>query len=105
MKTLYCGYVDTNGEIKSGIYYGMELFYRDTFSHMIKTCEIIELSARGKTYAERKADIADKAYRCQLLASVAQDLSYGEFETLSSFFEKMGKRYGLYTEFVENNIC
>lgn len=31
--------------------------------------------------------------------------SYGELAVFGNYFEKMGRRYGLLTEFRENGIC
>lgn len=34
-----------------------------------------------------------------------RDMSYGELAIAQSFFERLGRRYGLLTEFRENCIC
>lgn len=55
------------------------------------------------TYAERKANVSEKAIDWQYEAS-EQDLSYGELAEAGDYFYKMGKRYGLLREFRENGI-
>ena len=55
------------------------------------------------TYAERKANVREKAIDWQYEAS-EQDLSYGELAEAGDYFYKMGKRYGLLREFRENGI-
>ena len=65
--------------------------------------DYIPLTVCGKTYAERKADLIDKAIMWQHAGSVA-NWSYGELAIIESFFERNGKRYGLTREFRENGI-
>lgn len=63
----------------------------------------IPLRVSGKTYAERRADLDDKAIQTQYALSVGC-WSYGELAIIQSFFEKQGRRYGLTNEFRENGI-
>ena len=35
----------------------------------------------------------------------SHDYSYGEIVTYENYFENLGRRYGLLTEFRENGIC
>ena len=63
----------------------------------------IPLKVSGKTYAERVADLDDKAIQTHYAFSIAC-WSYGELAEIQSFFEKQGRRYGLTKEFRENGI-
>lgn len=65
--------------------------------------DYIPLTVKGRTYAERKADLIDKAIMWQHAGSVA-NWSYGELADIQEFFERNGKRYGLIREFRENCI-
>ena len=63
----------------------------------------IPLKVTGKTYAERKDDLQNKAIEWSYAGSVS-NWSYGELATIQGFFETQGKRYGLIKEFKENGI-
>lgn len=65
----------------------------------------IPLIVSGKTYQERKADLKDKAIKWSNSVGQYPRWSYGELATISDFFEKFGRRYGLLKEFHENCIC
>ena len=67
-------------------------------------CCYIPLTVSGKTYAERKADLQDKAIEWSNNNGLGGDWSYGELATIQEFFETNGKRYGLLKEFRENAI-
>ena len=56
----------------------------------------------GATYAERKADLQEKAVLFQIID--IGGLSYGELSEIQAYFETYGKRYGLLREFKENGI-
>lgn len=56
-----------------------------------------------KTYQERKESVRMEAIEYQNTFS-DKPYSWGELATLSYYFEKMGKRYGLLKEFRENGI-
>ena len=56
-----------------------------------------------KTYRERKEAAREQAIEFQL-SHGDHSYSWGELATLGSYFEKMGKRYGLLKEFRENGI-
>ena len=61
----------------------------------------IDLAIRGRTYAERKQDLREKAIFWQ---TVEYDYSYGELALWNDYFRENGKRYGLLQEFRENAI-
>jgi hypothetical protein len=65
--------------------------------------DYIPLTVKGKTYAERKADLIDKAIMWHHAGSVA-NWSYSELMLIEEFFETQGRRYGLIREFRENAI-
>lgn len=64
----------------------------------------LPLVVSGKTYAERKADLHDKAVEWSNTQGSYSAWSYGELASVSEFFERNGKRYGLLAEFRENAI-
>ena len=55
-------------------------------------------------YAEMKNRIRNEAIDFQLDVD-NHCYSYGELAAFGSYFEEMGKRYGLLREFRENGIC
>ena len=57
-----------------------------------------------KTYAERKAEVRAEAIEWQADFG-NHDYSWGEVADWTNYFETMGRRYGLLTEFRENGIC
>ena len=61
----------------------------------------IDLTIHGRTYAERKQDLREKAIFWQ---TVEYDYSYGELALWNDYFRENGKRYGLLQEFRENAI-
>ena len=95
---------DENGNRQSGLYYDFEAFHRDTFAPSCKDIEILAFKVSGKTYAERKAAARDLAIDWQLNFNDVV-MYFSEYAAITSYFEKIGKRYGLLTEFRENCIC
>lgn len=57
-----------------------------------------------KTYQERKNEIREQAIDIILNVFHFSNLSYGEILAYQTYFEKVGKRYGLLREFKENGI-
>ena len=57
-----------------------------------------------KTYAERKEEARQKAIDFQMFYS-QYNYSWEEISLIQNYFEGLGKRYGLLTEFRENAIC
>lgn len=55
------------------------------------------------TYQRRKAATRQKAIDWQL-GFAGHDYSYGELAAAQTYFETIGRRYGLLTEFRENAI-
>lgn len=64
--------------------------------------EFLPLKISGKTYAEKKESARQLAIDYQL--TDCGGLSWGELATISSYFETIGARYGLITEYRENAI-
>lgn len=64
----------------------------------------IDLAVHGNSYESRKADVREKAITWQALVGES-DLSMGELQDWYDYFDIMGRRYGLLTEFHENGIC
>ena len=56
------------------------------------------------TYKRAKESARDKAIEWQNDFG-NHNYSWGELIFYSSYFEKLGRRYGLLTEFRENGIC
>lgn len=79
-------------------------FHRATWNPTVDVKTVIDLSrVSGKTYAEKQADLREKAIEFQ--HADEGGLSYGELVEVMNFFDKYGKRYGLLREFHENGIC
>lgn len=57
---------------------------------------------KGKTYAEKKQEVRDKAIEFQRIDEGG--LSYGEYAMIAEYFETYGKRYGLMREFKNEGI-
>lgn len=57
-----------------------------------------------KTYAERKAEVRERAIQWQI-DFADRVISWGELAEETAEFERLGRRYGLLTEFRENGIC
>lgn len=57
-----------------------------------------------KTYAEKKAEVRERAIEWQY-EFADRTMSWGEFAEETAEFERLGRRYGLLTEFRENGIC
>lgn len=83
---------------------GWRTFHSDTFSPEIENQGILILSISGKTYTEKKGNARDLAIEWSNNYA-GLDWSYGELAEVYTFFEKVGKRYGLLKEFKENGIC
>lgn len=99
---IYARYKDPDGSEKTGIYHDYETYYKDTFSPDCEELKLIELSEKGRTYAERKAYVKGLALDFQ---SEAPALAWSELAAVQSFFREAGRRCGLLREFQENGIC
>lgn len=97
-------YREQDGEIEGGIYNNIS--YEDVVREVGERNIIsyIALQVSGKSYAERKGDLEDKAIMYSYTWS-EYCYSYGELFEVQNFFEVNGKRYGLIREFRENAIC
>ena len=96
---------DPEKNLQSWIYYKEEAFIHDTFSPACNILAVLKFAIPGKNYKERKE-------AARLLAIEYQNInndfsvcwSYSELATLNSYFEDIGRRYGLINEFKENCI-
>lgn len=88
------------------VYYSWEALHSDLFNPSAELCGVIEFKTHGKTYEERKESARDIVRTFQGLDSdySGAGLSWGEYATISDYFETVGKRYGLVKEFRENAI-
>lgn len=103
---MFYGIYDLNGERHCGFYDYGTTWYAETFSPDADVKLIIDLTVHGKTYADRKNDVIDKAHDyLSLYTEYGVSMSWGECATWSEYFKEQGKRYGLLTEFRENAIC
>ena len=99
----YAAYKDPDGNEHAGLYENLGEFSRATFSPACEILAVIGLRLSGKTYQERKA--AARSLAIEYSLSIYPGLSWGESARVSTYFENIGKRYGLLKEFRENAIC
>lgn len=68
---------------------------------------LLPFEIHGKTYQERKKSLRDLAVDFQYNNDGETDtqLSMGEIGAVYDFFDRMGRKYGLLSEFRENYIC
>lgn len=99
---LYAHYRDADGTEQTGIYHDYESYYRDTFSPDCEELKLIELSEKGRTYAERKEYLRQAAQDFQ---NEAPALAWAELAEIQDFFREAGRKYDLAREFRENGIC
>lgn len=105
----YAAFKNPNKEhAEEWIYYSWDEYNKDTFNPDCEKIALVEFRTHGKTYAERKQNLEDIAK--EFLWAVADSgaspsLSYGEWNTVSTWFENVGRRYGLLSEFRENGVC
>ena len=85
------------------VYWDWGLFFSDTFPCNIHTDSIIELSVNGKTYAQKKASVSDKARIIQEMLGECS-ISYFELSEIQNWLLTVGKRYGLMEEFKDNAV-
>lgn len=99
-------YDDANGKRQTNIYYSWEIYHEKTFSPECKKIYILDLSRiKGKSYKEKQLNLRNIAIEWSNMQSETSDLSYGELNEISGFFEKYGRRYGLLREFKKEGIC
>lgn len=105
---MFIGKYTIYNETYSYIYYknkyGYEQWFKDTCNMNVSDIEILDLSVKGKTYAEKKA-YAEELAKDYQYNFACLNWSYGELYEIGNFFETIGKRYGLLKEFKENAIC
>lgn len=77
--------------------------HTDTFNSGIEIEWCWDGKAHGKSYAERKSFVREKAI--DYSNTWVFEASYRAVANAEDLFEKAGKRYGLLTEFRENGIC
>lgn len=79
----------------------ISIFNAATFSPDIEY-QLLPFKISGKTYAERKNAARQLAIDYQY--TDCGGLSWGEYAAITSYFEKIGRRYGLLREYRENEI-
>lgn len=105
---MFIGYYELeNNEPYFNIYYknksGIEQWKNETISG-VYNIEILDFTIKGKTYQERKENARELAINWQNNFSFLS-WSCSELSEITSYFEKIGKRYGLLKEFKENAVC
>ena len=105
-----------HGVWEEAVYFGKSSQFKDEIDKLEVT-KIIDFKISGKTYSEKQNSLRDLAIDFQSSWGWIPDhdgiggivsmigLSYGELADIQDFFEKNGRRYGLYQEFKENGIC
>ena len=98
-------YEDAKKDLQAWIYYNTESFIQDTFSPACNILAVLELAISGKTYNERKEDAITKAIEFNnITCDYSINWSYSELATIQTYFENIGRHYGLLKEFKENCI-
>jgi len=99
MKDFIVATIDGN----TSAFFNYEEFNKATFNPLLSIEYVILGRLHGKTYAEKKEEVRQKAKDLQYYDEGG--LSYGELSFIYDYFETYGKRYGLLREFKENGIC
>lgn len=99
----YASYINYKGESVSMLYESFEQYHKDTFSPLTECRSLIDFHVHGRTYHDRKANLAKIAVRFS--NEFVEGLSMYELSRVYDWFYKNGKRYGLLREFRENGIC
>lgn len=100
----YGSYITQSGEIVGGFYSDYDQWFKDTFPPDTQVSIIIDLHVHGKTYAERKDDVRNKAIDFQRLFEFNVPMAWSELAEWGDYFSTQGKRFGLLSEFRENGI-
>lgn len=105
-----------NGVWEEAIYHGQSSQFKDEIATM-EVGSVIDFKIPGKTYYDKQNNLRDLAIEFQNTWGNVCDrdgldgivsmigLSYSEVQEVYDFFEKNGRRYGLYKEFKENCVC
>ena len=104
----YAAFKNPNENAQEWIYNSWDEYHKDTFNPACEKIALVDFRTHGKTYAERKESLYDIAIEFLLATAssgASPSLSYGEWNTVSTWFETMGRRYGLLSEFRENGMC
>lgn len=104
---MFIGFYRLNNQEFFDIYYnniyGWKEWHKNTFSPDCEDITILNFTIKGKNYTERKEAAAQLAKDWQNYFA-GLSWSYGEIAEIETFFEKIGKRFGLLKEFRENCI-
>lgn len=113
------GLFEKDSTITAALYSSYEEWHNTTFSPDTKilACMPLEIKTKGvelwsmhpgrKTseYKKKQTILRDMAQEWQMDIFPLGNWSFWELYAIENWFEKMGKRYGLYNEFKENAIC
>lgn len=98
---IFCKYVK-DGKVCEDLFHTHLDLFRATFSPNIEVVSTIEFKASGYTYQDRRSCVEEIAKEFQ--TADEGGLSYEELLNIQQWFEKMGRRYGLYREFRTNGV-
>lgn len=106
MRGMFYNKFQNKGREWEGIWFDVRYqHFIEKYPHIHAENEVLFFfKVEGNNYQERKASAHDLAVEWSYLVGET-NLSYQELTYVSDFFVKVGKRYGLLTEFRENGIC
>ena len=100
---LYAIY-EINGFIEGGVFdFSLNEFYRIAEKEHARVEFAYDFKARGKTYGERKDYVESMAIEWS--NAEKPSMAWSECWFVDNGFSRLGKRYGLLTDFHENAIC
>lgn len=102
---VYAVWHNEDGTYGGGVYANWSEYFADTFNPQTNDVALIsDTAVLTGSYQDKKNYIRERAIEYQYSAGLIP-LSYMELMIMGDYFEKMGRRYGLLTEFRENGIC
>lgn len=93
----------TTGEEVNKLYYEYSELYHDTFSPDLDIVTFIRFTIHGKDYHSRKSSLEEIAIDWSNNGD-ATGLYMSDLWSISDWFYRNGKRYGLLTDFNENGL-
>ena len=100
---LYAIYRTDSGELEGGVFDFTLKQYYDALPDTYEDVFSYDFKARGKTYADRKDYVESKAI--EFSNAEKPSMAYSELAFIDDGFYRLGKAYGLLTDFHENAIC
>ena len=97
-------YKDVSGREVVDLFGDWECFHRVTFSPDCVVLFCTDFTVKGGSYAEKQENARMLAIGFQSVFNNAS-VSWLDLCVISDCFYRLGRRYGLLTEFRENGIC